>query len=212
MRPSLNWQPLLLIASFSLAIALAVGGWALGRWRSREHAEPAKLRPARQSVQANLPVAVEAKDSQKSIATPNPEGSILLEPSRATLRGAVTRSLTAGEDALVGWTSLHDSAAWQFRAPRPGFYSAELTYATTDAAAEAELELRVDDRRRFCSLRSSGGLEQFVTDEYPVAVPSSGVHQLTIQPHSDLPGPWLVLRSVRLIPTKTDKAGGAPQR
>jgi len=210
MRPSLNWHPLLLITSFALAIAFALGGWALGRWRSREHTEAAKLSPARQSSQAHLPLPVEAKDTQKSIATPNPEGSILLEPSRATLRGAVARSLTAGEDALVGWSSSQDSAAWQFRAPKPGFYSAELTYATTDAAAEAELELRVDDRKRLCSLRASGGLEQFITDKYPVAVSSSSVHQLTIQSHSDLPGQWLVLRSVRLIPTKPDKSAMPP--
>src|SRR5262245_7839100 len=139
MRPSFNWQPLLLIASFSLAVAFALGGWTLGRWRSREHVEAANSELTNQST-ANLPGPVDAKDPHKSIATPNSEGSILLDPSRATLHGAVTRSLTAGEDGLVGWSSLQDSATWQFRSPKPGFYSAEFTYATTDAAAEAELE------------------------------------------------------------------------
>jgi hypothetical protein len=205
MRPSFNWQPILLIASLLLAIAFALGGWALGRSRLREHAESNKSGPAPQFPRVSVAAPLSAKAAQTSVAIPSADGSILLEPSHATFRGAVTRSVSAGEDALVGWSSLQDSAAWHFRANKPGFYSAELTYATTEAAADAELELRVDDRKRLCSLRGSGNLEQFITDEYPVAIASSGVHQLTIQPHSDLPGQWLVLRSVRLIPTKAVK-------
>ena len=75
---------------------------------------------------------------------------------------------------------------------------------------DAELELRVGDRKRLCSLRSSGGLDRFVADECPVAVPASGLHQLAIRPNSERRVDWLGLRSVRLIPMSADKTGRAP--
>ncbi len=195
MPRSFLWQPILLAASALLAIALAIGGWTLGRRRSHQHSGPKPAPPA----------PIEAQATPNAIAIPDASGAILLEPSTATLRGAIARSLVADEDAIIGWSSAQDTATWQFRTNKLGFCMAELTYGTTDSGADAELELRLDDRKRLCSLRASGGLERFITDEYPVAVSSSGLHQLTIQSHSDIPGPWLVLRSIRLIPTKADK-------
>jgi hypothetical protein len=209
MQRATHWQPLLLTASLVVAIVFAIGGWTLGRWRSRRHTD-AKSGAVNQSVRASGIGRISAQNPQKPTAISDPQDSILLQPTGATLSGAVTRSLMDGEDRLIGWSSRRDAATWQFRASKPGFYSAELTYATIDAAADAELELRMDDRKRLCSLRASGSLERFIIDEYPVAVPTGGVHQLTIQPHSEVRGPWLVLRSVRLIPTKADKPGKAP--
>jgi hypothetical protein len=193
-------QSILLIASLILAVFFAVGGWTLGRWRS--------LRQANVTKSALAPI--KPKVTIVAIAVPNASGAIVLGPAGATLQGGISRSIVAGDDGIVGWTSAQDTATWQFRANKPGFYSAELTYAIGDAAAEAELEVRMDDRKRLCSLRASGGLEQFITDDYPVAIATSGVHQLTIRPRSELPGAWLVLRSIRIIPTTPDKPAGGP--
>jgi hypothetical protein len=197
---SFLWQSILLIGSLILAVFFAVGGWTLGRWRS--------LRQANVTKSALAPI--EPKIAPSTIVVPDDSGAILLGPAGATLQGGISRSIVAGEDGIVGWTSAQDTATWQFRANKPDFYSAELTYATGDAAADAELELRVDERKRLCSLRASGGLEQFITDDYPVAIATSGVHQLTIRPRSELPGAWLVLRSIRIIPTTPDKPAGGP--
>ncbi len=198
MRP-FPWHSILLAASLILALSFALAGWALGRWHSLKH--------------TNLPKAASASSEPKvvpnSVPVPNASGAIVLEPSNAVLHGSITRSIIADEGAIVGWTSGKDAATWQFRANKAGFYSAECTYATADSAADAELELRVDDRKRLCSLRASGGLERFITDEYQVAVTNSGLHQLTIQPHNEIHGPWLVLRSIRLIPTTPDKPGSS---
>ena len=203
MRQSIPWQLLLLISSLLLALSLAIGGWALGRWRSHEHAATEKPTPPRSTVPIEPAAA-------KPVAVPDARGSIQLDPASAALIGDIKPAQIGDGDSLVGWSSVQDKATWQFRAQRPGFFNAELTYSTSSAAADAELELRIGDRKRLCSLRSSGGLDQFITDEYPVAVPSSGVHQVTIQPHSNVGGQWLALRSVRLIPTKPDKATSAP--
>jgi hypothetical protein len=207
MRP---WQPLLLIASLLVAASLAAGGWALGRWRSHVIPTGAGSSTAQKPSLPSSIAPVGKPSAEKPIAAPDARGWVQLDLTSATLIKNVKRTDGGSGKALVGWSSRQDKAVWQFRAHRPGFFNAELTYATGDTAAEAELELHVGDRKRLCSLRSSGGLDQFITDEYPMAVPTSGVHQLTIQPHSDLPGEWFVLRSVRLIPTKTDKAVSVP--
>jgi hypothetical protein len=153
------------------------------------------------------------KDAQlpaQPIATPDANGVITFDASLATRGGELSVIQVDGAGALGGWSAAADAATWHFRTTRSGFYRAELTYATATAAADAELELRIDDRKRLCSLRASGGLEQFITDEYPVAVTVSGPHQLVIQPHGEWNADWLVLQSVRLIPMSADKTRANP--
>src|SRR5438132_13166023 len=78
MRQSIRWQPLLLFASLLLAVSLAVGGWALGRWRSHEHAATEKPTPPRSTV------PIEA-DTIKVVAVPDARGLIQLDPASAAL-------------------------------------------------------------------------------------------------------------------------------
>ena len=96
--------------------------------------------------------------------------------------------------------SVGDEASWEFRVEKPGFFKAELTYATKDGTQETDLELRIGERVKRCTLRSSGGLEQFVSDAVTVAVPQSGKQSLKIRCRSGPPSDSLVLRNIRFIP------------
>lgn len=201
----LNWQPLLLIIATLLSISFAIGGWALGRRRSQPHQAKTKA-PAR----TDEPAPDVLTPSAKTIAAADSSGVISLVPLAAALAGQVQLTQTEGEPVLTGWSSPDDAATWQFRATRPGFYNAQIEYAATDTAADAELELRVGVRKRLCSLRASGGLDRFITDEYPIAVQDAGQHQIAIRSNSQQEGSWLVVRSVRLIPVGADKLGRSP--
>ena len=50
---------------------------------------------------------------------------------------------------------------------------------------------------------ASGGHDQFVTDEYPVAVSKSGLHVLCLQPRAANGVDGLIVRSVRLVPIES---------
>jgi hypothetical protein len=126
-------------------------------------------------------------------------GELLFAPQTAALSGDVEVEMISGSEALTHWASPDDEAGWRFRVQQPGFFQAELTYATS-TDNDAELELRIDGRIKVCSLRTSGGLDQFVSDTYTVAVPQSGEHSFAIRPRARASGKWLVLRSVRFIP------------
>jgi hypothetical protein len=204
---SLGWQPLLLVVAFLLAISLAAVGWLLGRSRSRMQFEEDRAGSITDPIASN---DASRPPTVKPTAAPDASGVITFDLSLATRAGELKTTEVDGQAALIGWSSPNDTATWQFQAARSGFYRAELTYATASEAAEAELELRIDDRKRRCSLRASGGLDRFISDEYPVAVPVSGRHQLVIQPHGDWNADWLLLRGVRLIPMSGDKPRAGP--
>ena len=81
-----------------------------------------------------------------------------------------------------------------------GFFQMELSYATAAGVADPRLEAAIGDAAKTCELRSTGGLDHFLTDNYTLAIPTSGEHTLVLRPTQPTPGDWLVLKSVRLVP------------
>jgi hypothetical protein len=195
------WQTIVLIMATCLAVLLAAGGWLLSRPRSgsppptaqseKQKGPPAPTRD--QPPVSRRPAAILAAAS----------GEIDFPVATAMLRGDVRLETVKGDNRLTDWTASDDAAEWGFRLERPGYLRVELGYATTGVGGERELVVQVDQRAKVCPLQASGGLGQFVTDTFTVAVPSSGLHTLTIRPGEHPRGNWLVLKSVRFIPVGT---------
>ena len=135
-------------------------------------------------------------------------GEVTFSPPTARLAGGVELRVVGTEEVLAHWTALEDRATWQFRLVNPGFFQAELTYATT--AEEGEVELLVDDQPKALLLRPSGGLDQFHSDTVTLVVASGGQHSLALRPLKQPGGEWLVIKTVRLIPVGAEKPSAIP--
>src|SRR3954471_1036241 len=127
MNRSLGWQPLLLIIATMLAIGFAAGGWALGRRRSQMGtATHIAGSSTAQQPQATNNANVDSQAARPA-AAPDSNGVIALDVSLATRSAELRLTEIDGRAALSGWSSPDDTATWQFRAVRSGFYRAELT-------------------------------------------------------------------------------------
>ncbi len=187
------WRPIAAALVAALSLLVAVGGFGLVRSRWPASVE----RP------------VEVPPPQPPASPPPPEpivilqegsGAVTLSPSTAALRGGVELQVLGTEEALAHWTTTEDSAAWRFRLVQPGFFQAELTYATSEIAEDAALELMIGERVTPCTLRNSGGLDRFHSDLFTVVVPTNGEHMLVVRPLRQPAGEWLILKTVRLVP------------
>jgi hypothetical protein len=116
------------------------------------------------------------------------------------LRGGAALRSAGLSELLAGFGSPDAAATWHFRLVEPGFFHLELTYATAADVADGQLEAALGGETKACDLRSTGGLDQFLTDSYTLAIPKSGQHTLVLRPLRPASGDWLLLKSVRLVP------------
>jgi hypothetical protein len=192
------------------AVMLAVAGWALRPGprapQSKQAASAPRLVQGRESNPDRQP---EARLPPSVVSQPT-SGELMFPPQAAGLAGNVVVETIGAQPQQARWTSDEDQAVWQFHLKKPGFFHVELVYATA-AADDAELDLRIGDWRKVCSLRSAGGLDQFVTDIYPLALSQSGIHRLTIRPLSHPEGDWFALRTIRLVPIGPAAPCGKPR-
>jgi len=102
---------------------------------------------------------------------------------------------------LIHWSSPNDIATWKFRLVRPGFFNAEITYATAENTLGAVLEIQIGEQVKHCDLPSSGGgPDQFLSQTFTIAVTSSGENKLSARLLKPVGGDPLVLKGIRLIP------------
>lgn len=64
-----------------------------------------------------------------------------------------------------------------------------------------------DNDSKSLDLRPTGGLDQFHTDTFTIAIPKSGRHTFRLHVTHAIAGEGLILKSVRLIPVGTDTGG-----
>jgi hypothetical protein len=188
----------------SLAITLSVValGLAAGVWAMSQH-----LARARNAAQPKPSPVVKPKSREAArppLIRAGLDGLLICRADNALLSGGVTLVRTASGPALEGWNSPTDEARWALALERPGFYQAEIDYAATQAAEDLALELRLGERTRLLSLRPTGGLDVFESDVLTVAIERRGEHSLSLRASQAQPGPWLRLRSVRLVPMGAD--------
>jgi hypothetical protein len=113
-------------------------------------------------------------------------------------------AVSGTEEVLIGWSGPEAAAEWRFRLVKPGIFDADVTYASSAAAAGMDLELHVGEMPRPISLRDSGGLDRFITDSVKLFVTTSGESTLIVRPAQPAVGDSLVLKSVRLVPALRD--------
>jgi hypothetical protein len=182
---------------------LAIAGWLLVGSSSGGRRDVPKGPPQR------LPPAI-AKDAEPSRAIePQANGEIDFPPHLARLNGEATRQEIAGNDTLT-FTSSNDSATWELHIGKPRFFQAELTYATKGNAEDAELELRIGERFKRFTLRSSGGMDQFISDAVTIAVPQSGKQKFVVRLATKGGGQSIVLKAVRFIPISAKLTPASP--
>jgi hypothetical protein len=197
-RPAPWWRPLVVMIGVPLLVLAAVVAWGVSR--------PYFAGP-------KIQLDADAGDDEVSAPEPPPKpppkpivllqegsGEVVFSPATATLTGAVELEVAGTEEVLTNWSSAEDSAKWRFKVVNPGFFQVEIVYATIPEASGAGLELVIGERSTAIDLRSSGGLDQFITDTETLQVSSSAEQTLLIRPAGQPAGPWLVLRSVRFIP------------
>jgi len=193
------WRPVAAALTAAMLLLIAVGGFGLFRSRWPPSAETSVSPPVQP-----LPPPETPPPPEPIVVLQEGSGEVTLSPSTAVLYGQLQLQTIGSEEVLAEWASPEDRAAWRFRVVKPGFFQAELTYATSDGAEDAELELAIGERVTPCRLRDSGGLDQFHSDRFTLVVPKSGEHTLELRPRRHPAGAWLILKTVRLLPVGGD--------
>jgi hypothetical protein len=189
-------------------VVAAVGAW---QWsRSFPVRSPVRRLATSQPTAPRPQFLADAGAAQTAMVAPNERQELAFLPRGAELSGGVRLETMGGADVLTSWLSPEAQARWQFRVPKPAFFRAEVTYATADNAADAEVEFVIDDRPKSCGLRSSGGPDSFVSDIFTMAVRESGRHTLALRTRRSADANWLVLKSVRFIPIRANLTTDAP--
>jgi hypothetical protein len=197
------WRPLAMMIGVTLLVLAAVIGFGLGK--------PYLDRAFAAADSGTTTAGDDNASPQPPPAPPPPEtivllqegsGEVVFSPATAKLRGAVELQVDGTDEVLANWTTPEDAAEWHFKLVKPGFFEAEVEYATAAEPAGAQLELAIGERSAIVALRSSGGADQLISDRDTVFVSSTAEQTLVVRPLRQPEGDWLVLRRVRLIPAK----------
>jgi hypothetical protein len=196
------WRPLAMMIGATLLVLAAVMGFGLGK---------PYLDKAFAAADSATTTAGDDTPPQPPPEPPPPRtivllqegsGEVVFSPATARLSGAVELQVDGTDELLANWTTADDAAEWRFKLVKPGFFEAEVVYATVEAPDGARLELAIGERTTEVELRNSLGADLFLTDSETVFVSSTAEQTLVVRPIRQPDGNWLVLRSVRLIPAK----------
>ena len=192
-EPAPWWRPIVTMLLAALAVLAAAVAWGIVQ-QTRRHAEPIA------SPAAPLQPQPEPPPPEPIVQLQEANGDVHFAPAAAILGSGVQLRTSGTGELLAGIGSSDSQVQWKFRLVEPGFFHVELTYATATDAEAAVLEAVLDDESKRCDLRSTGGEDQFLTDTFTFAIPKGGEHTLILRPERPPAGPWLVLKSVRLVP------------
>lgn len=193
--PAPWWRPIATMLAAALAVLAGVAAWGIvkSQWQTPAPVASAPVEPPpKPEPQPPAPEPV--------VQFQEASGEVNLAPSTALLQGTVKLRTAGLSESLAGFGTPEDQAQWHFRLIEPGFFQLELTYATAADVADARLVAAIGEDSKICELRSTGGLDQLLTDSYTLAVPKGGEHSLVLRAAETQTGDWLVLKSVRLLP------------
>jgi hypothetical protein len=201
-KPVPWWRPLVVLIGVPLVVLAAVIAWGV----SRPYFEGPSVTSGGENATAD---GGDTEPAPEPLPKPPPKpivllqegsGEVVFSPATAKLAGAVELKVAGTEEVLTNWSTAEDAAAWRFKVVKPGFFQVQIAYATILEASGAGLELVVGERTTTVDLRSSGGLDKFISDTETLLVSTTAEQTLVIRPIRQPAGHWLVLRSVRFIP------------
>jgi hypothetical protein len=127
------------------------------------------------------------------------DGTVNLDASFAQLHGPTLRRRVSGNvDVISDWESMDDWVSWRFKVvtlPPQGIFHCRVTYAARPEADGGTFVIAIGDKEKECEIRGTG---EVVTDEYFLAVPNSGDHDLTVRAKSKPSQRLMTLKSVTL--------------
>ena len=128
------------------------------------------------------------------------DGSVNLDASFAQLHGpSIGLGVSGTVNVIDAWESMDDWVSWTFKVvkvPPQGIFHVKVTYAARTEADGGSYVIAVGDQEKVCDIRGTG---EVVTDEYFIAVPSSGDHTLTVRAKSKPAQRLMTLKSVQLL-------------
>ncbi len=190
----------ILLAITALALVVVVVALGCAVWWQRMNPPTAHAALPVVPEPVAPPSEPEPTPDERTVQLQEGSGEVTLTAATAQLDGNVELR-HAGTTAVLGpWTSPEAAARWRFRLIQPGFFRAELKYASAAEATGAEVTISAGASTKTIALRSSGGLDQFIADTVTLAIPSGGQHDLLLTLPETLAGDWLLVESVRLIP------------
>lgn len=196
-EPGPWWRPVIGWVCVALVALAAVTSWAIGTGLNRQ-LSPVEISQPESPVEP--PEKPPSPDNSAVVQQQEASGEIHLTLTTAELSGGVELIETDAGPALHNWSAEGARSSWTIALVEPGFFQLELVYATTAGVEESSLLAAIGEQEKRCSLRDSGGLDNFLTDTYTIALPKSGRHWLVLRPAALPAGGDIVVRSVRLIP------------
>ena len=197
------WRPLAMMIGITLLVLAAVVGFGLGKpYLDKAFAV---TDPGTTAEGDNEPVPQPPPDPpppKPIVLLQEGSGEVVFSPATAKLRGAVELRVDGTGELLANWTTAEDAAEWRFKLVKPGFFEAEVVYATAAEPAGAGLELVIGERTTTVALRNTGGANRFVMDKETLFVSSTAEQTLVVHPLRQPDENWLLVRSVRLIPAE----------
>ncbi|MCA9124084.1 MAG: hypothetical protein H6821_00885 [Planctomycetaceae bacterium] len=139
------------------------------------------------------------EESEPILLYQEANGSINLDASFAQLHGpSIGLAISGNVDVIDAWESMDDWVSWAFKVvklPPQGVFQVRVTYAARVEADGGSFVIAIGDQEKVCDVRGTG---EVVTDEYFIAVPSSGVHTLAVRAKSKPSQRLMTLKSVNL--------------
>jgi hypothetical protein len=159
---------------------------------------------------------------------PGSDGTVTLDAARATLQGQLRLFPTDLENQTEGygneygrklvrerenrkignWTSVDDTALWEFRVSHPGTYEVSLELAAPDDEAGSKFSVTVGTQTLSATVPSTGGWQTWKTVPlFPVDL-SAGTQILAIKPERIRNHSLMNLARVILRPAEAGEEGG----
>ncbi len=188
------WRPIAAMLLASLAVLTTAVAWGIVQAKRPPEAAAVKSDSSDPPIDLDPPMPAQVVQHQEA------NGEVNFALAAAVLGSGVQLRTSGAGEHLAGFGSPQSQVQWKFRLAEPGFFQLELTYATAAGATGAALEAVVDWEGKDCELRSTGALDEFLTDSLTLAISKSGEHSLVLRPKRNPSGDWLVLKAVRLVP------------
>jgi hypothetical protein len=193
-------------------VLVAVAAWgAAGVYYGRAAKLSEKRAAAEAAEKARREMPPPAPAPKAVVVLQEGSGAVMLTPATAARQGAIELGVSGTEEVLIDWTGPEAAAQWRFKLVKPGFFNAEVTYATAEDAAGGELTLAIGDRSWKVALSGTGAPSSFTTQVEKIVVRKSGESTLDVRPSEPSDRDWLVLKSVRLVPVDLTVPAAEPE-
>jgi len=159
---------------------LGAGGLAVGIWYFGSFVFPGTGRNS--TLSTSNPVASRSDSPTSGPIAQQSDGRVLLTAENATIHGSTPKRSTSASRTLIrDWRSPEDFLSWKVQFQHRTLYRARLTYSVDESASSGSIRISIGEQSKDWDLRSSGVENGWVTDEFPLGTPQSGLETIAIQ-------------------------------